>query len=366
MSSKGKYQLFTYKLDEYLIFYPSLNSNRKIMAFSVISVQEVIDLIEILKEYVEKRIIYYYSVQIDFDLQKTMIICFRDEQKENIIKSFYILKNQLDSFSKKIHIYANKLLESKFFDLMIDWNDHNIEINQKINALDIINRKRERNLKMYYVDLRLNNDYDNGFLVSFIKILKNYFTKGVLIFNFKHNSEKEYVFSPFLLLLLENYQREDAENLINDIYEYRILSLKKLYLEDIILIIWRISDSYETKNLKSLMEIFNKNHSKKKEIYRDFLYKLKKKFSDLEIKYHHINDKLILIEKKDLIVIVPSLKYNDIREILEKFYPKYSISLITFNKLDHENISKIDKIRDLKRLNIIYFEDFEYDLLKFN
>ncbi|MFX1339923.1 MAG: hypothetical protein ACFFDK_15030, partial [Promethearchaeota archaeon] len=61
MVKKGKFKLLSYVIEDQLIFYKSLNRNKKILAFSIIEVESFFPLLQILKDYLEKRILKYFS-----------------------------------------------------------------------------------------------------------------------------------------------------------------------------------------------------------------------------------------------------------------------------------------------------------------
>jgi hypothetical protein len=65
MPKKGKYQLLSYLVNRYLIFYKSLNRNKKIVAFAMFEANSLNKTIPILNEFLKKRFIQSYSIQLN-------------------------------------------------------------------------------------------------------------------------------------------------------------------------------------------------------------------------------------------------------------------------------------------------------------
>ena len=90
MVRKGKFKILSYIVEEYLIFYTSLNRNKKILAFSIVETKDFYPLISILNNFLKKGFLNCYSIQIDISQRdnKFFILNFEDYRKERIIKFF--------------------------------------------------------------------------------------------------------------------------------------------------------------------------------------------------------------------------------------------------------------------------------------
>ena len=60
MVKKGKFKLLSYVIEDQLIFYKSLNKNKKILAFSIIEAESFFPLLQILSDFLRKRFIKYF------------------------------------------------------------------------------------------------------------------------------------------------------------------------------------------------------------------------------------------------------------------------------------------------------------------
>ncbi|MFW9828855.1 MAG: hypothetical protein ACFFEY_14785, partial [Candidatus Thorarchaeota archaeon] len=65
MVKKGKYKLFSYIIEKNLIFYKSLKKSNKIIAFALFEYFSFKSIKEILNDFLRKRIIHYFSIQIN-------------------------------------------------------------------------------------------------------------------------------------------------------------------------------------------------------------------------------------------------------------------------------------------------------------
>ena len=64
MIRKGKFKLFSYIVEDFLIFYKSINRNKKIISFSILESEDFFPLITILNNFLKQRFLNYYSIQI--------------------------------------------------------------------------------------------------------------------------------------------------------------------------------------------------------------------------------------------------------------------------------------------------------------
>ena len=67
MVKKGKYRLFSYLLENHLIYYKSLKLNNKLIAFALIEYSNFKSVEPILDALLRNRVIKYYSIQIEIN-----------------------------------------------------------------------------------------------------------------------------------------------------------------------------------------------------------------------------------------------------------------------------------------------------------
>ncbi|MFX1391831.1 MAG: hypothetical protein ACFE9Z_17335, partial [Promethearchaeota archaeon] len=120
MTKKNKYRLFSYFIENHLIYYKSLKK-KKIIAFAIFEYLDFKSLDSILNDFLRKRIIHYFSIQIDIDEknEKIFLLNFEDYKKENIIKSFNIIKQFLTEIEKPIKFLKDQSLEKKFLAIFL-------------------------------------------------------------------------------------------------------------------------------------------------------------------------------------------------------------------------------------------------------
>jgi hypothetical protein len=93
MRRKGKFKLFSYLVDDFLIYYKSFNKNKKIIAFSIIEDGPFSPIFLILKHFLNLRFLEYFSFQIHNHENFLFILCFEDYSPSKILRYFNIIYN---------------------------------------------------------------------------------------------------------------------------------------------------------------------------------------------------------------------------------------------------------------------------------
>ena len=174
MVKKGKFKLLSYIVDENLIYYKSLNKNKKLIAFVVLQTEGLSSIIHILNDFLKKSYIKYYSIQINTqDIEKrTIIINIEDDEKNKIIKIFNILHERLIKSDINARFLNNKVLEQEFMRILFLNKKSEIKIHKKKEFLAIINDSETRILEYYNIKLDLLNGKQAP-LFDIIKLVYN-------------------------------------------------------------------------------------------------------------------------------------------------------------------------------------------------
>jgi len=113
MVKKGKYKLLSFFIEDNLLFYKSLNKNKKFIAFSIFECSDFHPSFNILTDYLKKRFLNYFSIQMDSnENSKTLfIICFQDKDKDAIIKIFHLLHQKLQETKSDINFLGHDIFQ---------------------------------------------------------------------------------------------------------------------------------------------------------------------------------------------------------------------------------------------------------------
>ncbi|MFX1437229.1 MAG: hypothetical protein ACFFAA_08530, partial [Promethearchaeota archaeon] len=120
MAKKNKYKLFSYLIENNLIYYKSLKENSKIISFAILESQNYKIIDPFLNDLLKRRIINYYSIQIDTtDKNKKIILLnFEEYKKENVMKSFNVVQQNLEEIKISTKFLHEKTLEERFLTII--------------------------------------------------------------------------------------------------------------------------------------------------------------------------------------------------------------------------------------------------------
>ena len=371
MTKKGKFKLLSYINEDFLIFYASLNRNKKILAFSIIEARDFYPLISILNGFLNKGFLSYYSMQIDIKnfKKKIYVLNFEDYKKERIIKIFNIIYQKIKKKKITIQFLKNKRLEKKFLNLLIKNSDSKISLLKKNGSIVIKENKKSSNLNFYNIDFS-NHIIKSTFITNFSKLSKNFDRKGNLIFNIKKNFSGNLITAIYYLDISNNHKSKvNFENEVNNFYNHYILRKQKIGLRDFYRILWRykISDKFYLFN--EISELFLKEYQYNlqdlSKFNRQFEYNLLKN----QIKFKRLNKNLLFIEQGVLFLSTTHLDADLILRILKKYCLKYFIYILIFNESDFNELLKIENINMMENIKIMSPKEFfnlNYDVFKKN
>ncbi|TXT59016.1 MAG: hypothetical protein BAJALOKI3v1_1140001, partial [Promethearchaeota archaeon] len=300
MTQKGKYQILSYFIDDDLIFYKSINRNKKLIAFSLLKVKSLSEILQKLLDLLLNDMVSYFSFQIDVYQAKILIFCIESMNRANIKNLFKIIKKKLIS-NNSIEILNGKELEKHYTNILDYTIDPDARL-KKNNEKTLILENNEKNVKIKYFKLNLTSvPQKESFITSFTKMLENFKMRARIVFSFKINKNYQIILTAYLIILIEKEEKINSFlKEVNNFYENLLLSGEELDLGDLAYILWRLPviDSYFDFN--DLSSFFNDDYKSK---YIKISSYLVDKCRENGIPSLRINENMILVNKKILFIM---------------------------------------------------------------
>jgi len=365
MKKKGKFKLLSYIIDENLIYYTSLNRNKKIIAFSLLEIEDFNSIYLILNKFLKKRYINYYSIQIQINsiqIKKIILLNFKDQSKTEIIKLFHLIKKTLINKDFQVKFLKKEQLEKTFLKIINKNMNFNIQITKKFDLIFIKNEKTSIFLDFYNINFEYL-EKKSSFIHNFTKLIKNFNRKGYLIFNFKNNNSKDIILSAYFVEMKKKSKTSmNIETEMNNFFNYHLLKKQNVDLKVIPPFLWR---SHIYNNFFLFKDVLDLFLIKNQYSLHDFENKLLKN----QIEYKRLNKNLIFIEQHFLFLQLQILNLKVILDIIKKYYSRFFIYILILNEKDYIKLLKIDKISLLKNIKILNpdnFFNFDINVFKKN
>lgn len=364
MTKKGKYQLLSYLIDKKLIFYKSLNRHKKLIAFAMLESNSLNEIIPILNKFLKKRLIQYYSLQLNtFERNKKhFLLYFEEIKKESIIRAFSIIHQKLIEQNTHFKLLENSFLEKEFLEIIIKEVESNTSLIKHNKSLLVTNKNSSFLLDIFTINLE---DLDNkdSFIFNFINIINNFNRKGYLICNFLCDNNEEIKFSLYFVEII--IKRDDifnTEQNVNNFFNYSIIKKRDVKIKEIFNYLWRrgITNNYFL--LKFYSHLFlTKNHQGSHRLLK-FNRGFEKNLLKNCISFIRFSENLLFIEQTFLFLALSKLKPLYILKVIKKYRSKYFIYILILNKEDTEKLLEIESIKSLKNIQILNSDD----MLNFN
>lgn len=354
MTKKGKFKLFSYFIDEYLIYYKSFNKNEKIIAFSIILVDSISSIFSILTHFLNLRFVNYFSFQLQNHNKTVLILCFEDYNRTKILRYFNTIYEEWSSLGS-LEFLKNEPLEKEFLNSLIKDFHSKISLKEISDSLLLKNKKCSKQFYLYNINLNLLKKKE-FFLKSILNFSKNLDNEGIFIFHFNVDKNNQIIFYPYLIEILNKEKNKPVYEMeINNFYNSKLLKKESLKITNFGFILWRLPVSSTYYNLKDYSVIFNKN---KKSMDIDIL--ISKTLVKNNIKFIKINDKMLVIKNKILFIYLLELNTLFIKKIIEKYYRDYKILILIINSNEYEklnnNIKNLNSLKNLKIINLGQFK----------
>jgi len=339
MVKKGKFKLFSFLLENNLIYYKSINKNNKLIAFSILESDNFLRIIKPLNEFLLNKYLFYYSIQLNIPQKRktTIIISFIGEDKSNIDKFFNLIKEQINNIDKSVSFLKSRKLKRHFLLVLSNNIDGGANSMKQPNSLVLKNGDRLKFIQTH----QLNCDYLKNQMISLqslLKALKNLNQKGYMIFNIRINNHQKIVSNAYFL----DIKYELDSNSISDIYR----------------ILWRINVSENFSVIDNDADIFfSLNYFNFQEISK-FNIQFVKILRLNKINYYRLKPNLFLIEEKILFLILEDNNIKYIKKLLKNFFSKYFIFILILNQKEYRKLIESNEISLLDNLKILSFKDF--------
>ena len=183
MVKKGKFKLFSFLLESYLIYYKSINKNNKLIAFSILECDNFLRILKPLNEFLLNKYLFYYSIQLNIPQKRKtiIIISFIGEKRSNIDKFFNLIKEQINNIDKSVSFLKNRKLKRHFLHVLSNNIEGGANSMKQPNFLVL---KYGDNLKFIQIH-QINCDNLKNQMIplhSLLKALKNFNQKGYMVF----------------------------------------------------------------------------------------------------------------------------------------------------------------------------------------
>lgn len=365
MVKKGKFKLFSFLIEKHLIYNKSINKNHKLIAFSILEINNLLRIIPLLNDFLLNKFLYYYSVQISVpkNRRKTIILTFIENDKSKIDKFFNLIFQRIREYDNSIKFLKNHYLEKKFFHILSD------KISYDISALklgdSLILKRGESSLFLHFYEI--NCDFmqkEKISLHNLLKALNNLNQKGHLIFNIKANNMGKIVSNAYFVdnRREKNLKSLDIEEEINmlfncDIFKKLVMPLNRLYC-----VLWRANLSEIFYDITLDSNIFLSLSQFNFQDLSKFCAQFEKSLCINQIAFHRLKSNLYFVEEKFLFLILDIYNPLEISSILEKFFSKYYLYILILNMNEYNELITSTEIKLLENIKTLNFEDF----IKFN
>jgi hypothetical protein len=369
MAKKGKYKLLSYLVENQLIYYKSLTRYNKIIAFAILQSENFKSIEIFLNDFLINRIIQYYSIHI-YTAEKgknILLLNFEESKKEDIIKAFNVVKQNLKQSYNKANFLKNQSLENKFLANLSQPINFNTSITKNSNSIIITTDKNSKFLHFFSIDLNLI-ERKKSFIFNFSNLITSLGKKGCLIFNFTLDSNESIKFSPFFVLENEiNEKSVDIERIINEFFHCNLIKKESVEIQKIFNYIWRLGIKDTFFYLKDYYDLFNAMKLARSSDFLEIYESFKRKLIQNQIEYIKLNKNLLFIEQSFIFLILENLDSDYIHRIIEKYYPKYSIYILILSDTGYKEIQGIEPINLIENIKIIdpnEFRNFNYEEFK--
>ena len=370
MVKKGKFKLLSFLIENQLIYYKSLNKNKRLVAFSIIETNNLLKIIPILNDFLKKRFLLYYSIQINITKKrrKLILLNFIGKDKNRIVKFFNLIYQQISECDKSTKFLKNRYLKRQF--LHVISNNINVDINtMKLGDSLILKHDEDLQFLHFY---QINCPFIENKSVSLhnlLKSLNNFNRKGFLIFYVKINNKEELTYHAYFIDIKyeQNNYSLDIEKEVNSLFNCELFKNVELNLKFFYCILWRTNISGIYYNLENGVNLFLSLSQFNFQKLSKFNTQFEKVLLLNQINFHRLNQNLLLIEDKILFLIFKDFHREDILRLLEKFYSKYFVIILILNQDEYKKLLDVNKIRfleNLKTLNYMDFVKLDFSVLK--
>lgn len=361
MVKKGKFKLFSFLIEKHLIYYKSLNKNNKLIAFSIFEINNLLQVIPFLDEFLLNNFLFYYSIQINVPKSRkiTVVLTFISNDKSKIDTFFNLVFQRIREYDNSIKFLKNHKLERHFFQILS--SSLNVDIDTLKMGDSLILKQGE---KLQFLDFyEINCDFIQNQKVSLhnlLKALKNFNQKGYVIFNFKAKTSEEIVSNSYFIDIrkTKDYYTLDIEEEINRLFDCEIFKKCIPHINRLYSILWRANFSDAFYNISKDSDIFLTLSQYNFQDLFKFSDQFEKVLQLKQVAFHRLKPNLFFIEEKILFLILDYFNPVEIKKILEKFFSKYYVFILILNMEEYNKLISSNEIKLVENIKTLNFKDF--------
>lgn len=360
MVKKGKFNLLSYVIEDHLVFYKSLNKNKKILAFSIIEAESFYPLLQYLNEFLIKRFIKYFSIQlkVNEENKKIFLISFEEINKDEIIKLFNLVYQKINNIKNYLTFLTKESLEKKFLSIFNTNITSRLSISKSHDSILIKNHKFSTVYNFYTLNLD-GVQTKFSFIPNFLNLACSFNIDGYLIINFKTILNDEINIAIYFVEINEGIDlNEKIDDKINNFYNYNLLIKQELELKRFFNYLWRYEIFNNNVLHKEFSELFYTADQYDFQNFANFSSQFETNLVKNNIEFTRLNKNLLLIEQRVLFYSSPFLDSKLILKILERYFSKFFIYILILDDKEYDKLLKINKIQLLENVEILNSKKF--------
>jgi len=368
MDKKGKFKLFSFLLENCLIYYKSINKSNKLIAFSILECDNFLRIVKPLNEFLLNKYLFYYSIQLNIPQKRktVIIISLIGENRSNIDKFFNMIKAHINNIDKSVSFLKNRKLKRNFLRVLSNNIDGGANSMKKQNSLVL---KYGNNLKFIQIHQIDCDNLKNQMipLRSLLKALKNLNQKGYMIFNVRTNNFEEIETNAYFLDIKHDVDSNviNLEKEINQLYDCKLFKKINPNISNLYRILWRVNVSDNFYAINNDADIFFSLSYFNFQDISKFNTQFVKNLQLNKLNYYRLKPNLFFIEEKILFLILEDNKLKEIKKLLENFFSQYFIFILILNQKEHRKLIESNEVGLLDNLKILSFKDFAmFDILE--
>jgi len=369
MLKKGKFKLLSYLIEEYLIFYKSQSKNEKLIAFAIIEIKTFSSLLSTLKEFLKKQLITYFAFQLNAyeKNNKEVILSFEDPKKEQILKIFNIIQQKIQEHKIHHQFLSNEVLENRFLSILLEEKNSSVSILNNSNSLFITNKKEEKLLDFYKLNLNLV-ETKNSFIINFLNLINSFRRKGYLFFNFTLGSGNEIKITCCFVDLREFHENKfELKKAVNDFFNIKLLEQEVMKIKNIFNCLWRLGITDSVVTLNNSENLFLNDVNNINSDFIQFTHLFEEKLLKNDIKFLKLSNNLFFIDQRFVFLILKKLDSDFIYRIIENYHSKYYIYISILHESDYNQLLGIKSITQIEKIKILHpneIQNLNYKVFK--
>ena len=361
MDKKGKFKLFSFLLENCLIYYKSINKSNKLIAFSILECDNFLRIIKPLNEFLLNKYLFYYSIQLNVPQKRktVIIISLIGENKSNIDKFFNMIKAHINNIDKSVSFLKNRKLKRNFLHVLSNNLDGGANSMKKQNSLVLKYGNNLKFIQIHQIDCdTLKNQMIP--LRSLLKALKNLNQKGYMIFNVRTNNFEEIETNAYFLDIKHDVDSNviNLDKEINQLYDCELFKKLNPNISNLYRILWRVNVSDNFYAINNDADIFFSLSYFNFQDISKFNTQFVKNLQLNKLDYYRLKPNLFFIEEKILFLILEDNKLKEIKKLLENFFSQYFIFILILNQKEHRKLIESNEVGLLDNLKILSFKDF--------